>query len=39
VLDGDHVLDVLSSNGPGVLDQAIQKALTWFGMYLRPKMG
>jgi hypothetical protein len=37
VLDGDHVLDVLSGNGPGVLDQAIQEALTWFGMYLRPK--
>ena len=37
VLDGDHVLDVLTGNGPGVLDQAIGEALDWFGRYLRPK--
>jgi len=39
VVDGDHVLDVLTGNGPGVLDQAIAKALDWFGTYLRPKAG
>lgn len=39
VLDGDHVLDVLTGNGPGVLDQAIGEALDWFGRYLRPKAG
>ena len=36
VLDGDHVLDVLSGNGPGVLDQAIAEGLDWFRV-LRPK--
>jgi hypothetical protein len=36
VLDGDHVLDVLSGNGPGVLDQAIAEGLDWFKV-LRPK--
>lgn len=37
VLDGDHVLDVLSGSGPGVLDEAIAEGLDWFGRYLRPK--
>lgn len=36
VLDADHVLDVLSGNGPGVVDEAITEGLDWFRKNLRP---
>lgn len=36
VLDGDHIFDVLSGNGPGVLDAAIAESLDWFQKTLRP---
>ena len=29
-LDGDHVFDVLSGDGPGVIDEAIAHGISWF---------